>query len=54
MEVCGAEAVILGCTHFPYFKKELAAYTSVQLIDPADLMYEAVLHAADTLSLRNI
>ena len=23
MEACGAEAIVLGCTHFPYFKEEL-------------------------------
>ena len=33
---CGMEALLLGCTHFPYFKKELAARVSLPLIDPAD------------------
>ena len=43
MEACGAEAIVLGCTHFPYFKDELAGLTSLPLIDPADQMYEALL-----------
>ena len=43
MEACGAEAIVLGCTHFPYFKDELAGLTSLPLIDPADRMYEALL-----------
>lgn len=32
---CGMEALVLGCTHFPYFKDALAARTSLPLIDPA-------------------
>ncbi len=43
MEACGVEAVILGCTHFPYIKQELSACAGVPLIDPSDLMYSAVL-----------
>lgn len=35
---CGMEALILGCTHFPYFKAALAAQTSLPLIDPAEEM----------------
>lgn len=35
---CGAEALLLGCTHFPYFKNELATRTNLPLIDPADEM----------------
>ena len=42
MEACGAEAIILGCTHFPYFKKELAELTKLPVIDPADEMYEGM------------
>lgn len=45
METCGAEAVILGCTHFPYLKEELAKLTDLPLIDPADRMYEALTKA---------
>lgn len=46
MEACGAEAIVLGCTHFPYFKEELAERTALSLIDPADRMFEALLNAA--------
>ena len=46
MEACGAEAIVLGCTHFPYFKEELAERTALPLIDPADRMFEALLNAA--------
>ena len=35
---CGMEALVLGCTHFPYFKGVLAARTSLPLIDPAEEM----------------
>ena len=42
MEACGAEAIILGCTHFPYFKDELAELTDLPLIDPAEEMYGAM------------
>lgn len=35
---CGMEALVLGCTHFPYFKGALAARTSLPLIDPAEEM----------------
>lgn len=35
---CGMEALVLGCTHFPYFKTALTARTSLPLIDPADEM----------------
>ncbi|CDI48467.1 glutamate racemase [Clostridium tetani 12124569] len=29
------EAIILGCTHFPYLYKELQAISSIKIIDPA-------------------
>ena len=35
---CGAEALVLGCTHFPYFQAALAARTDLPLIDPAEEM----------------
>ncbi|MDO4315938.1 MAG: aspartate/glutamate racemase family protein [Oscillospiraceae bacterium] len=35
---CGMEALVLGCTHFPYFKKALAERTDLPLIDPAEEM----------------
>ncbi|MBR1985625.1 MAG: aspartate/glutamate racemase family protein [Mogibacterium sp.] len=45
MEACGAEAIVLGCTHFPYFRDELAGLTDLPVIDPADKMFEALLSA---------
>lgn len=36
------DAVILGCTHFPYLYKELKKYASIPIIDPAELMYEMI------------
>lgn len=35
---CGAQAMVLGCTHFPYFKAALACRTSLPLLDPAEGM----------------
>ena len=35
---CGVEALLLGCTHFPYFKEALATKTALPLIDPAEEM----------------
>lgn len=46
MEACGAEAVVLGCTHFPFIMDELAKQTKLPLIDPAGRMLEALLEAA--------
>ena len=40
LEHTGAECVILGCTHFPYFKDALQELTRLPLIDPANEMYE--------------
>ncbi len=34
----GCEALILGCTHFPYFKEALSRRTELFLIDPAEDM----------------
>ena len=45
-EACGAEALVLGCTHFPYIKEELEKLTSLQIIDPTDEMFKAVTEAA--------
>ena len=46
MEASGAEAIVLGCTHFPYIRDELAKLTKLPLIDPADEMFEAMLSNA--------
>ena len=42
MEACGCEAIILGCTHFPYFRKELDRLCNIPVIDPADEMFGAM------------
>lgn len=42
---CGMEALVLGCTHFPYFKDALAVRTSLPLIDPAEEMVRLLTEA---------
>lgn len=42
MEASGAEAIILGCTHFPYLRESLQSHTDLPIIDPADAMFEAL------------
>jgi Asp/Glu/hydantoin racemase len=37
------EAIILGCTHFPYLHNELEKLTDITIIDPAELMYESII-----------
>ena len=37
---CGAEALLLGCTHFPYFKAALSQRTTLPLIDPTEEMLQ--------------
>lgn len=37
-EALGAEALLLGCTHFPYFKEALTRRVHLPLIDPAEEM----------------
>lgn len=44
-EACGAEALVLGCTHFPYFKEELAKLTGLPIVDPAGEMFRALTEA---------
>nr|WP_325221872.1 aspartate/glutamate racemase family protein [uncultured Oscillibacter sp.] len=39
----GAEAVVLGCTHFPYVKEALQGRTSLSVLDPAERLAELVL-----------
>lgn len=41
----GAEAVVLGCTHFPYVKEALQRRTSLPVLDPAERLAELVLGA---------
>ncbi|MCI5839384.1 MAG: aspartate/glutamate racemase family protein [Peptoniphilaceae bacterium] len=33
-----ADKIILGCTHFPYIKRELQKFTDIEILDPADGM----------------
>ena len=40
---CGMEALVLGCTHFPYFKEALAKRTSLPLMDPAEEMVRKIM-----------
>ncbi len=40
---CGAEKLVLGCTHFPYLKEKLAEKTGFGIIDPADDMAGEIL-----------
>lgn len=42
MEACGSEALILGCTHFPYLRDEIDKFCSIPVIDPADEMFSAM------------
>lgn len=37
-EQAGAEALLLGCTHFPYLKAALAERTALPILDPAEEM----------------
>ena len=37
-EACGCEALVLGCTHFPYLTEALGRYTKLPLLDPAEEM----------------
>ncbi len=37
-EACGCEALVLGCTHFPYIAGALRSHTRLPLLDPAEEM----------------
>lgn len=39
----GAEAVVLGCTHFPYIREALQKRTALPVLDPSDRLAELVL-----------
>lgn len=32
------DAIVLGCTHFPYIKKELEDHTDIPIVDPSEFM----------------
>ena len=42
METCRCQAMILGCTHFPYLRSELDRFCNIPVIDPADEMFTAM------------
>ena len=39
-EAIGCEALILGCTHFPYIEKEIADGMNAEVINPSDAMLD--------------
>lgn len=39
-----AQCVVLGCTHFPYFRKELSEITELPVIDPAEHMLSTLIN----------
>ena len=39
----GCEAIVPGCSHFPWFKNEVSALTDLPVIDPADIMYDCLI-----------
>ena len=39
----GAEAVVLGCTHFPYIREALQKRTALPVVDPSERLAELVL-----------
>ena len=41
-ELTNVEAVVLGCTHFPYIKKELEKITKLHIIDVGVFMIESL------------
>ncbi|MEA4972246.1 Glutamate racemase [bioreactor metagenome] len=36
----GAQCIILGCTHFPYFSEELSSYLQIPVLNPAAAMMD--------------
>ena len=42
-EGIGCEALLLGCTHFPYIRDALATCTALPIIDPAEEMVQMLL-----------
>ena len=42
-EDCGCEALVLGCTHFPYVADTLRRLTALPLLDPAEEMVRLLL-----------
>ena len=44
-EACGCEALVIGCTHFPYLTEGLRGFTVLPLLDPAETMIRLLLKA---------
>ena len=42
-EGINVEALILGCTHFSYFRETIKDMTTLKIIDPAEQMYEMLI-----------
>lgn len=42
-QASGAQAILLGCTHFPYLQSDLARRTALPLLNPDDAMYRLLL-----------
>lgn len=40
----GVESLVLGCTHFPYFKEALEKITDICVIDPASIVLELLIN----------
>ena len=45
IEACGAEALVLGCTHFPYLREEIEKLTDLPIVDPAGEMFNSLVEA---------
>lgn len=45
IEACRCEALVIGCTHFPYIRGELDKVCKLEIIDPADEMFRTMCEA---------
>lgn len=43
LETLNVEAIVLGCTHFPYIVDEIRKRTNIKIINPADKMVSKIL-----------
>ena len=43
LETLNVEAIVLGCTHFPYIIDEIRKRTNIKIINPADKMVSKIL-----------
>lgn len=49
VEKSGSDCFILGCTHFPYLKKELESLAKIPVVDPIDTVTEMLAEAIRSL-----